>query len=200
MVENETTTPASVILQDLHERAPPDTFTLNWLMGSLQTSSFGLIILLLAFAGAAPGICVIAGLLLLIPAGQMIIGRPSPVFPRWVSERPLKTKHLRAVVEHAVPILKHIEKVVRPRHSSPPQLTRRIVGTCVALLSVRLLLVPLPLSNVLPAFVIAVIALAYIEEDGLVLSIGLLAGFLMLALDAGVIWQLVHGAQIRLLI
>jgi len=198
VAENGAITPASVILQELHDRAPSDKFTLNWLMGGLQKQSFGLILLLLALAAAAPGISVIAGLLLIIPACQMIIGKPSPVFPGWISERPLQTKHLRAVVEHAVPILKRVEKVVRPRCATPPQATKITVGLCVTLLSVRLLLVPFPLSNVLPAIVIALIALAYLEEDGLALAIGLLAGFAMLALDVHVLSQFVHDARIKL--
>ena len=36
----------------------------------------------------------------------------------------------------------------------------------VALLTVRLLLNPIPFSNVVPAILIALIALAYLEEDG----------------------------------
>jgi len=199
VTENEKIIAASTILQELHDRAPTDKFTLNWLMGNLQKQSFGLIMLLLAFAAVAPGISVVAGLLLLIPACQMIIGRPSPVFPRWISERPLQTRHLRAVIERAVPILLRVEKVVRPRHPTPPQATKIIVGVCAALLSLRLLLVPLPLSNVLPAVVIALNALAYLEGDGVVLSLGLLAGFIMLALDVGAMLQLLHGAQFKFL-
>jgi hypothetical protein len=197
VTKNQRVTPASEILQDLLDRAPAETFTLNWLMEGLHKYSFGLLLLLLAFAAAAPGINLVAGLLLIIPACEMIIGRPSPFFPRWISERPLRTKHLHAVVERAVPILRHIEKVVRPRLPTPPQATKRIVGTCVVLLSVRLVIVPIPLSNVLPAFAIALISLAYLEEDGLVLAIGLLAGLVMLAFDASVVWQLLHHAQFK---
>ncbi len=45
------------------------------------------------------------------------------------------------------------------------------------MLSARLILTPIPLSNILPALIIALISLAYTEEDGLVLSISLLVGF-----------------------
>jgi hypothetical protein len=41
--------------------------------------------------------------------------------------------------------------------------------------------------------------LAYTEEDGLVFSIGLLAGFVVIAIDLAMLWELVHGAaRIRL--
>ena len=60
--------PASVILQELHDDAPADNLTLGWLMGRLQNQSFGLIMLLLAIVAIAPGISIVGGLLLLIPA------------------------------------------------------------------------------------------------------------------------------------
>jgi hypothetical protein len=49
------------------------------------------------------------------------------------------------------------------------------------------------------ALIIALISLAYTEEDGLVFSIGLLAGFVVIAIDLAMLWELVHGAaRIRL--
>jgi len=43
--------------------------------------------------------------------------------------------------------------------------------------------------------VIALISLAYAEEDGLVLAIGLLVGLAVIAVDVAVIWEMVHGAK-----
>ena len=64
--------PASVLLQRLHDEAPADHFTLGWLMGRLHKRSFGPIMLLLAVVAIAPGVSTVAGLLLMIPASQMI--------------------------------------------------------------------------------------------------------------------------------
>lgn len=189
-----TFTPASVILQKLHDDAPADDFTLDWLMGNLQEHSFGLIMLLLAVLAAVPGICVVAGLLLMIAALQMIAGRAAPVFPRWIAARPLPTRHLGAVLQRAIPVLRYLEKVVHPRWSMPPVATRRVVGIAVILLSARLLLTPIPLSNVLPALIIGLISLACLEEDGLVLAIGLLMGFAVLAVDVWLVREMVLGA------
>ena len=51
--------PASVLLQRLHDEAPPDHFTLGWLMGRLHKRSFGLIMLLLAVVAIAPGVSIV---------------------------------------------------------------------------------------------------------------------------------------------
>jgi hypothetical protein len=58
-------------------------------MDRLQKQSFGLIMLLLAIVAIAPGISIVGGLLLLIPAFQMIAGRAAPVFPRRIADRAL---------------------------------------------------------------------------------------------------------------
>src|SRR5262249_42218610 len=119
-------------------------------MDRLQKQSFGLIMLSLAIVAIAPGISIVGGLLL-IPAFQMIAGRVAPVFPRWIADRPLPKKHLGTVVQRAISVLQYLEKVVRPRCRTPPELTKRVVGIFVVLLSARLLLMPVPLSNILPA-------------------------------------------------
>ena len=190
-----TVVPASVVLQELHDAAPADQFTLGWLMDRLQKQSFGLIMLLLAIVAIAPGISIVGGLLLLIPAFQMIAGRPAPVFPRWIADRPMPTKHLGPVVQRAISMLKYLEQVVRPRCPTPPELTKRVVGIFVVLLSARLLLMPVPLSNILPAVLIALISLGYLEEDGILLLLGLLAAVIVLAIDLGLLWEILHGAK-----
>jgi len=161
-------------------------------MTGLHDQSYGAIILLFGIAAAAPGVSLPAGFLLLIPAFQMIAGRPSPIFPRWIATRPLPTDKLSAALNRVIPILKVVETAVRPRWPMPLGATRRIVGLVVLLLTVRLVTNPLPASNVLPAALISFIALAYLEADGLMLTIGLLVGLIMLAIDARILFDFVH--------
>jgi hypothetical protein len=187
--------PTSVVLQRLHDEAPKDHFTLGWLMGSLQKRSFGIIMLLLALVAMAPGVSVVAGLLLMIPAFEMIAGRPTPVFPRSIAARPLPTRHLAALVQRAVPVLRHLEKVIHPRWPTPLEATKRLVGTVVLILNTTLVFTPIPLSNVVPAMVIVLISLAYLEEDGLLLSIALLAAVIVLGIELMAVWETVLGAK-----
>jgi hypothetical protein len=62
------------------------------------------------------------------------------------------------------------------------------VGTVILLLA-GLLLAPIPLSNIPPALVIASIAVAYLEEDGVLLCITLVIATLLLAFAAGAVWE-----------
>lgn len=187
--------PTSVVLQRLHDEAPPDHITLGWLMGSLSKRSFGIVMLLLALVAIAPGVSIVAGLLLMIPAFEMIAGRPAPVFPHRIAARPLPTRHLAALVQRAVPVLRYLERIIHPRWSTPFEATKRLVGMVVAILSATLVFSPIPLSNVVPALVIALISLAYLEEDGLLLSIAILAAVIVLAVESATVWEMVLGAK-----
>ena len=180
-----------MVLQRLHDEAPTDYFTVGWLMGSLHRRSFGIILAL----AARPGVAIVAGLLLMIPALQMIAGRPAPFFPRLIADRPLPTRHLAALVQRAVPVLRYLEKVIHPRWATPLEATKRLVGAVVVILNVTLVLTPIPLSNIVPAMVIAVISLAYLEEDGLLLSLALLSAVVVVTLELAAVWETVLGAK-----
>lgn len=185
----------SVVLQRLHDDAPAEHFTLDWLMTRLGKRSYGIILLLLSLVAIAPGISIVAGLLVMIPAWQLISGRPTPAFPRRIAVRRLSTRHLAALVQRAVPVLTYLEKFIQPRLPTLLEKAKRLVGTVIMLLSVALVLAPIPLSNIVPALAIALISLAFLEEDGLALSIALLAALVVLTAALAVIWRTILGAK-----
>jgi len=185
----------SILLQRLHDEMPPDRFTLGWLMHSLHKRSFGIITLLLALIAIVPGLSIVAGLLLMIPAFQMMIGNTAPVFPRRIAAHSMPTKYLAAVLQRSVPVLRYLEHVIHPRWHTPVEVTKRTIGVAVFMLSATLVLVPLPLSNVVPALVIALLSLAYLEEDGVLLAIALLTAVITLSAAAAAVWGLAIGTK-----
>ena len=185
----------SAVLQQLQDEAPTDHFTLDWLLGRLNRHSFGVIILLLAVIAMAPGICVVAGLLLMVPAIQMIAGHSAPVFPRRIATRPLPTRHLARLIRRAVPVLRYVEKIAHPRWPTPHQATKRFVGVIVVIQNTTLLFAPIPLFNIIPALMIILISLAYLEEDGVLLSIALLVAVIVLMGAATAVWETIAGAK-----
>ena len=92
--------------------------------------------------------------------------------------------------------LKYLEKVVHPRWPRAFEAAKRAVGVMVLLLTLVLLLTPVPLSNVAPAMVISLISLAYIEEDGLLLSVGFLAAIILIGLGSAAVWGTIIGATL----
>jgi hypothetical protein len=85
--------------------------------------------------------------------------------------------------------------VIYPRWATPLEATKRLVGAVVLILNVTLVLTPIPLSNIVPALVIAVISLAYLEEDGLPLSLTLLNAVVVVTLELAAVWETVLGAK-----
>jgi hypothetical protein len=185
----------SSILQELRDNAPPDRFSLDWLLESLRSRSFSMVILMLAMIAMAPGLSIVAGLLIIVLGLQMIAGRSAPAFPRRIGAYTVPTAYLDGSVRRVIPVLNQIEKIIRPRWPMPAGTTRRAVGGVVVLLSIAVVFTPVPLSNIAPAFVIALIAMAYLEEDGLFLSFALALGVGMLVIAGIVLWQAILGVQ-----
>jgi hypothetical protein len=183
--------PASEALERMLDSLPPDHFTLKWLSGYLQRRSFGLIVLVLALIAMIPGVSYIAGLLLFAPAIEMIMGKSAPVFPNRIANYPLPTRALNAAVRRTLPALIYLERIIRPRWKLPLATTKRLVGIAVFLLTALLLLTPLPFIQVVPGIIIIVLSVAYLEDDGLLLLLGLFATLALLAASAGAVWGMI---------
>jgi hypothetical protein len=62
-------------------------------------------------------------------------------------------------------------------------------------LSGTLVFIPIPLSNVVPALTIALISLAYLEEDGILLVVALLSTLVLLSVVAATGWEMAIGTK-----
>jgi hypothetical protein len=189
-------TPSSRVLEDLLDQAPADCFTLGWLMSTLHQRSFGIVILFLGLLATAPIGSTVPGLVLAVVAVQMIAGRCELVFPRFITARSLPTRYLFRLGGRAIPVLRYLEKAVHPRWPTAFEAARRFVGIMVLLLTAVLLLTPVPLSNIAPAIVIALISLAYIEEDGLLLCFALLAAVVLISVASAAVWGAIVSAVV----
>lgn len=179
-------THTSELIAELVAQAPDGPVDLDWLLGHLDKRSFGLLLLLLGLLMIIPGIASIASLMVLFPAVEMMLGRSRPVFPKFLSKRPFDFERLKRFAERAQPLLRAIEKLSRPRWRLPDAAVGRLVGAIVFLLALSAIW-PLPLVNVIPGAIIVLIAIAYLQEDGLLLAVAAVAALLSLA---GLGWTL----------
>ena len=186
--------PTSAVIENLLTGFRGEFITVGQLVDRLGARPFGIVLLLLAVISFVPGASGIAGVLLLLPAGQMLFARQAPMLPAFVTRRQIRTARLASVLRRTVPWLVRIERIVRPRWATPFQATKRVVGAVTLLLGATLI-APIPLSNFVPGAVIVLIALAYLEEDGLVLSIALVAAALSLAVTGVEAWAAFGAAQ-----
>ena len=180
--------PTSVVLATLLPNVTAGHASLGQLFQGLGDRSFGLVLLLLGLLGLVPGISGLVGILLLVPAMQMMLARSGPVLPRRLAARRFRAPHLARLLHRTIPVLRYLERFIRPRWITPFEATKRVVGTIVLLLGC-LLLVPIPLSNLPIALVLMLIAFAYLEEDGVLLLAALIGALLLLATAGVAAWE-----------
>jgi hypothetical protein len=188
--------PSSRVLEEVIHQAPAEYVSVGWLTSTLQQRSFGIVMLFLGLLATLPVGSTIPGLILAVMAVQLIVGRAEPIFPHFIMARRLPTKQLLRLGGRAIHVLKYLEKAVHPRWPMTFEVAKRAVGVMVLLLTVVLLLTPVPLSNVAPAMVISLISLAYVEEDGLVLSAALLAAIILIGIGSAAVWGTIVGAAL----
>src|SRR5438876_2433991 len=185
--------PSSQVLEEVIHQAPAEYVTVGWLTSTLHQHSFGIIMLSLGLLATTPVGSTVPGLILAVMAVQLIAGRGEPVFPHFIMTQRLLTKHLLRLGGRAIHVLKYLEKVVHPRWPITFEAAKCAVGVMILLLTAVLLLTPVPLSNVAPAMVISLISLAYVEEDGLLLSLALLAAIILVGIAAAAVWGTIVG-------
>jgi hypothetical protein len=185
--------PTSVILEGLLHDAPKDHVTLNWIIDHLGARSFGIIMLIIALVGLVPGASPFIGILLAVPAIQMMMARPAPVLPRIIAGRKISSPRFVRLLHRLVPILKRMERVVRPRWRTPFEATKRVLGFVILLLGATLL-APIPFSHIIPAVVVMLLAFAFLEEDGVLLCIALAAAVISLSITIAAVWGTIEGS------
>ncbi len=134
-----------------------------------------------------PGTSVVSGVPALILAWQMMLQRQAVWLPRRLLERPLTEAHLDMLRRRIVPRLFWLEKFVRPRYW--PLARGRdefLIGLICVVLAVALIL-PVPFGNWPAAFSIALLSLALLQRDGILLLAGLIAAAISLAIFVAVV-------------
>lgn len=171
--------PLSVLLLRIAKRAKAPV-TIRVMRDALADRSLAAMLLLFSIVNMMPfppGSSAILGIPLVIVASQMVLGRDFAWLPNSILKRQFQTKHMKTLTTKIVPRLFWVEKYVRPRYWPMGHWLgeRGLYIFCLAL--AVLVTLPIPLGNWLPAFALALLAIAISERDGLVLLIGTIVGF-----------------------
>lgn len=186
--------PTSAHLASLLDKAETTRVSIRWLIEQLGERSFGLVLLLMALIALVPGASTIVGVLIAWPAVQMLLGHHAPVLPGFLARRTIAVDKLARAIRMLTPRLRWVERAVRPRWPAGFRATRRATGVLMLLLGVTLIS-PFPFSHLIPAAIIMLLALAYLEEDGVALAIALAAALASLAITATALWGAIAAAD-----
>ena len=183
--------PTSVHLSRMLDRAEGTRVSIGWLIAELGERSFGLTLLVMAVIAFLPGASTIMGLLIAWPAVQLLLGHDAASLPRVMARREVEVARLARVIAVVAPRLAWAERLIRPRWPELFSTTRRFVGLMMLLLGLTLIS-PVPFSHVVPALIIMLLALAYLEEDGVALLLALFAALCSLAVTGATLWGAVE--------
>jgi hypothetical protein len=178
-------------------RTAADGQTLGEVVSGLGDRSFGWLILLFSLVNLMPwppGATLILGIPLVIVTAQMALGLPQVWLPGFITRRHVNRKAFQRVVLRLRPLIRPIERVVRPRHewvfAPAPE---RALGVFLLFVSVALF-PPIPLSAYGPAIALFVTGFGLVERDGLVTLVGVGLGVAAIAVTAASATLIYKGA------
>ena len=185
---------------------------LSVLLKQVGNSGFGTIAGILTMPMLIPLPIPLAGFSTLVGSGiiligcQLALGYEKPCLPQRIARIELSPAASQKILKNINRLLQPLEKMSRHRFSrfSNSWWGWRITGICLAwdalLMSLPL---PIPLTNLVPAYTILFLAIGLLEFDGLFILIGYgmtVATTIFFASIAGTIWQLAdHWWQMLIL-
>lgn len=161
---------------------------------------FGFLLVILALPSAlpipAPGYSIPFGILIFVLAVQLLTGAKSPWLPQRMMNSSIKLKTAQGVVSTAIPWLRRIEAITRPRMTylctSLPG--RIFIGSAIALMSISMM-IPIPGTNTLPAIGIFVTGFGLQEDDGAITLGGLVLCLMGAILSGSILIALYWGGS-----
>jgi hypothetical protein len=154
---------------------------------------FGFLLVILSIPSAlpvpAPGYSIPFGILIFLLSVQLIGGAKKPWFPNSILRKSLKLETAQKMVKAAIPWLKRIEAIARPRFSyiCTSLAGRIIIGIMITLMAISMM-IPIPGTNTIPAMGIFITAFGLQEDDGLISFVGLLVCVIGGAVSIGIIF------------
>ncbi len=167
-------------------------------MEALHERGFGVVLLFFALPMALPipvppVINVILALPLLFLTVQQMVGRHTLWLPDFVLRKTMNGSDLASLLSKACGFLRRFEALTRPRlQFATGALGQKITGA-LGIVMALCVMIPLPLTNTVPSFGIALMAIGVLMRDGVAVVVGALIGTIWVAI---LVWAFVtFGAE-----
>jgi hypothetical protein len=160
------------MLDDLANALPAAKISVGSLIDHLDSRAHGVLLLVLALPMCipnVPGISTIFGLLMMAPALQLVLGSRRLWVPNRVRLWDVDCEALRRTLRVAIPPLKRIEYLIKPRWTRLTRFPVTILVGLQTLLMAFILILPIPFANWPPGMTVAMTALALLQRDGVLM-------------------------------
>jgi len=162
--------------------------------------TFGFLLVVLSLPSAlpipAPGYSTPFGIVLLILGVQLMLGATAPWLPPTLLARAMPRTHVQNILRRALPWLRRIELISRPRLRliCTSRGGRLLLGAAVSLMAISMIL-PIPGTNTLPAMGIFITGFGLLDDDGLISLAGLVVCLMGLAVTTSILVALMWGGS-----
>ncbi|MEN0078272.1 MAG: exopolysaccharide biosynthesis protein [Pseudomonadota bacterium] len=163
-------------MRSLMEETSGDTVTAGDLIRAVGMRSYGPVLLLLGFIAVSPltiipGATWLVSLIILLVAGQILIGKPSPWVPGQLLAFEFRREDLLKGVEMSEGLVQRVDRVLRPRLTvlSEPPFAQFVALICIGAALVSFPLGFVPFGPVLPGVAVLLFGLGLTARDGFVI-------------------------------
>ncbi len=176
--------PADQNLQSLlealrHAGEAPDTVSISDIQAQLGRRSFGPLLVAAGLPpmtplGTIPGLPTTMAVVILLTAGQMLVGMRSIWLPKVILRQSINRESMDRIIELALPAARFVDRLLRPRLSFLTQdpYVYVVAGACCLLALTMPPLELIPMTGGIPAFPVVAFGLALIAQDGALVIVG----------------------------
>lgn len=187
----------SEVFEDLKAQTTSPEISIENLLNQFHERGFGFFLFIIALPAALPipalGINTIIALPLLLLTAQQAMGFKSVWLPQKWCAKTIKTSKIHAFIEKAKPWVKRLEFFICPRLSFITQgVFSHLIGIAGFFMALSVA-VPLPLTNTVPSFGIALMAIGVLMRDGLAVLGGMIIGITWVIFIFG--FLIIFGAE-----
>lgn len=155
-----------------------DRLSMRQVVESIGSRSFGPMLLIMGITlfsplSGIPGMAVFAGLFVMLIAVQMLVGRKNFWLPAFILNRSVPQAKLAKAITWVTPTARRIDRLIKPRLNFMlhPSSTYLIAGLCVTVAAGLPFLELVPFSSSIVGLALAILGLALVARDGLLVLI-----------------------------
>jgi hypothetical protein len=169
------------IIEDVVNKSLSDKIQIRDLINAMQSSGFGVAMVIFAFAiiiPTPPPVPSLFAIPLLFFSFQMMIGYNAPKLPNFIAKIKFKRSILEVIVKKSSPHIDKVEKILKPRMQFMIySIFERFIGAMIFIFAI-FVLIPVPFSNMIPGLGILITSFGLIGKDGLFVIIGMMVGLI----------------------
>lgn len=182
----------STVLRSLTRGDDNPRVSLGTIAAGLRNRAFGLSVLTFALPCCVPmppGVPTVCGLVIVLIALPMILGRERIWMPGRLARRSIERAALERMIDRTLPLVGRLERLCRPRLAAVTGTVGRMLLGLVLLVLGLILVLPIPmLGNLPPGIAAAVLGIGLSERNGVIVLAGLLLALAAIAITGAAAW------------